>query len=323
MNERRREQRADDLLRWLTTQYFTTPATNEIARELTSTVDRNFYSPPGAKTISAITGPNGLGKSTLVRFWAERQYLRWTTSETHDKAGFPVWNPSAGVTADLCPIAWANLQADARVKELDAQILEFFGLPSEGVARTLTNRVVRAMARHQVRVLVIDDAHLLQTSSQQGRAVLDHLKHLNTQLGEFGASLILIGANLTDGELVRDPQIEARLRLHRIEACNVATDSGREIWQACLLKLERLLNPHLPNLEREDLHRKNAQLLWDRTGGRLGQLSHLISEAAARATLDGSGRITKTHICAVPLSEQAEREYKARIITRKQKSKKS
>lgn len=317
MTHPERQSRALELRHWLATRYFTTPDTNAIMRDLTATVDRNRVSPPGAKTISAITGLNGLGKSTLVRRWAEELYKALVAEAAQDRRGRPVWSPTGGVTADLCPIAWANLQAGARVKELDAQILEFFGLPSEGVARTLTNRVVRALERHQVRVLIVDDAHLLRTSSQQGRDVLDHLKHLNTQLGEFGGSIVLVGADLEGGAMVRDPQIEARLRLHTVRPCDAHSEYGRKTWQGCILKIESMLMPHLPALQAGDLYRAHVQLLWDRTGGRLGQLGSLLSEAAELATVDGSGWISGAHIAAVRISDQAEREYKELLASRR------
>lgn len=302
-----REQYAAQVRKWYRAQFFTTPDREAIARHLSETVRANDDSLPGAKTFMSVTGPNGAGKSTFVKRWAMERYresaLEYPASELD---GRPVWHPDPQTECDVVPVCWVNLPSAARVKDLNAVILEFLGLPGEGLARLQTGRVLGACERHLVRLLIIDDAHLLNTGQRIGREVLDHVKVLNTELGELGASIVLVGANLEGGELLTDPQIAARLKAHFLGPIDVHRDAGRLPWQIMLASQERALAPFLPGLSTGVLHDDFAGLLWKRTQGYLGDVRDLLAETAGRAIEDGTGAITQALIEAVPLSARAE-----------------
>lgn len=217
-----------------------------------------------------------------------------------------MWAPEPGIEADLCPVVWVNLHSSARIKEFDAQFLEFFGLPGEGVARNLSNRMIRAAARHGVKVLVVDDAHLLKTNWKGGRDVLDHVKHVNTELGEQGASIVLVGANLAGGEIVTDPQIAGRLRLVSLPTYELGTSAERTRWQRLLADVEDKILPHLPEGKPGMLEADLAGMVWKRTQGYIGDLARLVAEATINANSDGTHSINARHIAAVPLSVRAE-----------------
>ncbi|MFL0579534.1 TniB family NTP-binding protein [Dietzia sp. 179-F 9C3 NHS] len=298
---------------WYRWNFLMTSDRESISAQLSEVVTANFDSPPGAKTFASITGPNGTGKSSLVRKWAKDRYLQWTADyATSGPDETPVWFPDAQTECDVVPVCWVNLPSAARVKDLNAVVLEFLELPGEGVARLQTGRMLRACERHRVRLLIIDDAHLLKSGQRIGREVLDHVKVLNTELGELGASIVLVGADLEGGELLTDPQIAARLKTHALGPMAAGTDAERLQWQMLLAEQELLLAPHLPQSEPGDLHDQLAGLLWARTQGYLGDLRDLLAEGAGSAIADGSGAITRAHIESVRLSARAE-EGQARL----------
>lgn len=306
MSRTRRIAYADEVRSWLRGRTILTPTLKSVADSLTDAEAANRESPPGAKTILAVSGPNGLGKSTLVRRWAASRYREWTQSVLERSAdGLPVWRPDELTECDIVPVCWVNLHAAARIKDLNSQVLSFLGLPSDGVARVQTGRVLNACDRHRIRLLVIDDAHLLKSSQKIGREVLDHVKHLNTELGEMGATMVLIGANLKGGGLLEDPQIAARLDVHHLEPYAVDTTEDRRRWQTLLAHEERTLAPHLPELTAGTLHSDLAGHLWKRSQGYLGDLALLLTEGTRAALVNGSGQITTDHFDAVRLRARA------------------
>lgn len=306
MPRTRRIAYADQVRSWLRGRTILTPTLVSVADSLTGAETANRESPPGAKTILAVSGPNGLGKSTLVRRWAASRYREWTHPVVDRSAdGLPVWRPDELTECDIVPVCWVNLHAAARIKDVNSQILSFFGLPSDGVARVQTGRVLNACDRHRIRLLVIDDVHLLKSSQKVGREVLDHVKHLNTELGEIGATMVLIGANLKGGGLLEDPQIAARLDVHHLEPYAVDTMEERRRWQTLLAHEEEALAPHLPELTAGVLHSDLAGHLWKRSQGYLGDLSLLLTEATRAALVDGSGQLTTDHLDEVRLRARA------------------
>lgn len=312
-----RERYSAQVRKWYRAQFFTTPDREAIARQLSETVRANDDSLPGAKTFMSVTGPNGAGKSTFVKRWAMGRYRELALEfPTSGPEGSPVWHSDPKTEHDVFPVCWVNLPSAAKVKDLNSVILEFLGLPGEGVARLQTGRVLGAFERHLVRLLVIDDAHLLNTGHRIGREVLDHVKVLNTELGELGASIVLVGANLEGGELLTDPQIAARLKTHFLGPLEIDTSEERLQWQTMLVAQECALAPYLPGLSTGVLHDEFAGLLWKRTQGYLGDVRELLTECAGRAIEDGSGTITGARIRAVPLSSRAEAREAALAGTR-------
>jgi hypothetical protein len=101
--------------------------------------------------------------------------------------------------ADWVPVVYVTLMASSSIKEINALILLYLGYPPEGLARTTTTRVLHALRMHGVQVVILDDAHMLRSTSAQGRAVLDYIKFLNTELGEINnGTVILVGAHLRE-----------------------------------------------------------------------------------------------------------------------------
>lgn len=296
----------NQLKRWLHQYYFATAQFDYVAEGLNAIVDRNAQTPPGAKEIPVISGPNTIGKSAFIMDWARQRYLEWTASADVGATGRPVWYPTPDVECDFCPVVFINLQGDSRKKSLDSQILEFFGLPRASNAHDTTRSAMKAVVRHRTRVVVIDDVNLLKTEWRGAREVLDHIKFLNTALGETDASLVLVGANLIGGELLNDPQIKGRSRTFAVTEYKIGgPDQDRE-WQRVIRDIEKRLLPHLPGGKPGLLYRDLVGELWFRTQGYFQDLKKLICEATFAATSDGTHRILRDHLDAVTLSDRAE-----------------
>lgn len=316
MNDEEREEHLDRLTAWLQDLFLPTVEVDRIFTDISKVIRINKLTPPGAKTLPALSGPNYAGKSTMMMRWAREKYRAWIDGAEVDAWGRPILHPEPGLEVDLCPLAWIDLDAASQIKDVDAAILGVFNLPTNGVKRDLSVAAMDAVRRHRTQVVVVDDVHLLKTNWKSGRDVLDHIKHLNTRLGQIGVSLILIGADLEGTPLADDPQIACRLRLNRFEPYRVESaddERNRVRWQVIVRDFDRLLSPHLPKSKPNELHTKLAAELQKRTQGYLGNLKELLCEAAISATADGTHRILPRHLKDVDLSRRAEEERRRKV----------
>jgi hypothetical protein len=306
ITDQQREDHIEDLSTWLANIFIPTDEVDAILKKIGEIEGTNSKTAPGAKKLPALTGPNYVGKSTMLMRWARDKYNAWTAGAELDTYGRPVIHPGPGIEADLCPVVWIDLRAAARIKDVDGEILNFFNLPSDADVRVVSTAAMRAAQRHKTRIVIIDDVHLLKTNWKGGRDVLDHVKHLNTRLGQIGVTLVLIGANLDDGDLANDPQIAARLRLQHFIPYEAGSVPEKRVWQVILRQLENLVLPHLPRGRPEMLFTKLAGELHHRTQGYLGDLTELVTEATIAAINDGTYKILLKHLNSVELSKRAE-----------------
>lgn len=297
----------DSVKGWLLRHIVSIPHLKQTLTRLSETVADNALLPPGAKNLLCIDGPNTVGKSTLARGWAQGKYRDWVASAPVGRDGFPELRPGGRIrSAAFTPVIWINLLADADVAQLDRQILDFVGINSSGPARGLPSLVVQAIADHGIKMLVVDDAHLLKTRRIKGRAVLDHLKHLNTELGEYGSSLVLVGANMAGTQITEDPQIKGRLRTFPLRPLRADDVAGMAQWQKQLLTFEAEYLPYVPRTEVGTLAQKYAALIWRRTQGHVGDVAELIRQATIAAVQSGTFRVTQAQLLSVPLSQRAQ-----------------
>jgi hypothetical protein len=301
-----RRSQITQLKRWLHQYYFDTAQFDYVTERLNRILDRNADTPSGAKEIPVITGPNTIGKSAFVKDWARQRYLEWTEHADVGAGGYPVWYPTPDVECDFCPVVFINLQDDAQAKALDSQVLGFFGLPSDATAHDTTRSTIKAVVRHRAQMVVIDDVNLLKTEWRGARRVLDHIKLLNTELGERNTSLVLVGANLIGGGLLSDPQIEGRSQTILVAQYEIDEPDEQRAWQRVIRDIEKRLLPHLPAGSSGMLYRDLAGELWFRTQGYFQDLKQLICEATLAATNDGTHIILQDHLDAVTLSDRAE-----------------
>jgi hypothetical protein len=137
--------------------------------------------------------------------------------------------------ADWVPVVYVTLMASSSIKEINALILLYLGYPPEGLARTTTTRVLHALADARRAGRDPGRRPHAPVHQRQGRAVLDYIKFLNTELGEINnGTVILVGANLESTAILDDPQIRARLTTMTVDAFQISTIENKAAWQDLL-----------------------------------------------------------------------------------------
>ena len=290
--------------RWLGSLRVETAENQEAKQKLTDLVQANDCLPPGAKGVIAVTAPFAVGKSTLVREWAQGKYLE-ILGDRAVSPELPSWEVSPGAVADEIPVVWVDLMAAAKVRAFNIQVLQYLGYPIGGAIHDLTTRLARAIETHRVRLLVVDDSNLLNLRHRDARDVLDHLKYINTILGQRGATMALVGANLQDSLISKDPQLAGRLQDVCLRPLPVDTEQDTLAWQRVLRAMERSVLPYLPLAHEGLLQADHAPRLWRLTQGYLGDLVRLVAEAAHHAALDDTWTIRVKDLEHVQLSRRA------------------
>ena len=311
-----REAHTDCLDKWLRQTYLDTAEWRAVSSTITKLVTNNSRERLGTKDIIVLTGPNVIGKSTLMMNWGREQYNLWTHGAAVDRRGRPVIRLNEYCEADLSPIVWIDLRDLSRNSTIDRKLLNFHGVPPAGNNDALSIAVDNAFKRHRTLATIVDDTHLAWLDSKLGRQVLDHIKYLNTQLGQIGATLILVGANLQDTELVHDPQIRGRLKLLTLYPYYVDDAAHQAVWQRVVKQIEDRVLPVLPAGKTGMLFMQLAGELWYRSNGFPGHLVELVVEATLIATRDGTHRITRKHLDAIQLSEGAEDKLATHVAKR-------
>lgn len=279
-------------------------ATREAERVMSEVVVDNTCSAPGAKTLLAVTGPNTVGKTTFVRHWALDHYRKHVGEVALAVPELPTWRPEGDMVATFIPVVWLTLESATAKSSFDVELLGALG---HHVSKAPSvQRTVETAVRHGVRLVIVDDVHFLRTQHVWGRQALDHLKKLNTELGEHDISMILVGANLDGGPIFADPQIAGRLHAIRLGAFDIETKTDQKAWAALLRDFETQLQELLPGTEKGVLYRRSPGLVLRRTQGYLRDVHELVRGAAKLALDDGEWTITPEHLEQVELSERAQ-----------------
>ena len=275
-----------------------------VQAHLDEIVATNRLRPPGAMPMVAVTAPFSAGKSTLLKQWGFAVHRGVLGDEVHSDR--PTWSPRPGVVADWVPVVYVTLMASSSIKEINALVLLYLGYPPEGLARTTTTRVLHALRMHGVQVVILDDAHMLRSTNAQGRAVLDYIKFLNTELGEVNkGTVILVGAHLESTAILDDPQIRARLTTMTIDAFQISTVEKKAAWQDLLATAANRPLQHLPDAAPDLFVTKLAQHVWRRTQGFVGEVAKLVTGSVLDAVHDRRSVITHDDLDAVKLSERS------------------
>ena len=275
-----------------------------VKAHLDDIVKTNRLRPPGAMPMVAVTAPYSAGKSTLLKHWGFGVYRCVLGAQVNEQR--PTWSPKPAMIADWVPVVYVTLMASSSIKEINALILLYLGYPPEGLARTTTTRVLHALRMHGVQVVILDDAHMLRSTNAQGRAVLDYIKFLNTELGEINnGTVILVGAHLESTTILDDPQIRARLTTMTVDAFHISTIENKAAWQDLLASASDRPLEHLPDAAPDLFVTTLAQHIWRRTQGFVGEVAKLVTGSVLDAVHDRRSVITRDDLDAVKLSERS------------------
>ena len=176
-----------------------------------------------------------------------------------------------------------------------AEFARFLGLPLTRRANItdIIEAVCGVCTDTKTSVICVDEIHNLNIATRAGAEASDTLKYFSERIP---ATFVFAGINVERAGLLsgaRGEQIAGRFSMVRTGpfACD-------EQWATLIAALEGSLRLHrhrpgtLPQL---------ARYLHQRTGGMIGSLLWLIRSAAIQAVIDGTEKITRKAMDAIPV----------------------
>ncbi|MET7361969.1 TniB family NTP-binding protein [Streptomyces sp. NPDC005562] len=211
---------------------------------------------------------------------------------------------------DRIPVLYVTVPPAATARMVAAEFARFLGLPVRPRSNMtdIIEAVVSVCTDTRTGLVVVDEIHNISQRTQAGAEVSDTLKYFSERIP---ATFVYAGIGLETSELLvgtRGAQIAGRFTL-------VPTGPfpyGDE-WKGLIATMEEtlILHDHPPrSLVKLDRY------LHNRTDGMIGALSHAIRGAAIDAILNGTERVTKEGLDAIPLDHAAESVRPARKPTR-------
>lgn len=244
----------------------------------------------GQGHILMVTGPTGVGKTTLAHTLSARMLKRYESEMTQDPGLIPVLRIEARATSEA-EFNWKLFYSDI-LEQLEGPMgtpagVEYGVDPktnrvyrplgrSKNTAAGLRKKVEEALRARSVRVLMIDEGgHLTNVSETRMKRQTDALKSLSNcagcQIILFG-SYDILGVSRLSGQLAR--------RIKEIHFSRYHTDSPDDCiaFEGFLQRLEQGAKGYFDGLLLE-----NARLLQMNTLGCIGTLMDLIRSFVSRA----------------------------------------
>jgi hypothetical protein len=269
-----------------------------LTRQTRIIMARNTAKIATARRGLAMSGSSGLGKSTAALLIGKRheKAMRKKTGRHDDNSYAPVVYAVVppGTTPKMMMLAFAN----------------FLGLvtPNKTTAQDLTEQIVGVMRHLGTSLVICDEIHNLRTNHQAGSEAASALKVFSERLDAtfLYAGIDLLQTDLFCGEMGR--QIKGRMIVHEMRPYNNGTRTQRDAWEELVLGIEALLPL---GCHAEGSLASLAGYLYDRTGGCIGSLRALLTDAAIAAILDGAEKIDHKLLDTVPTDHAAE-EFRTR-----------
>lgn len=276
-----------------------TTDTQALTRQTRIILARNAATTATARRGLAVSGAAGMGKSTAALLIAKR----------HEKAE----RTRLGRTEDVsfAPVVYAVVPPATTPRMLMQAFANWLGLPvfQRATTQMVTERVLGVLRTLGTSLVVLDEVHNLTTNRQAGAEAASTLKQFADRLDAtfLYAGIDLPTTDLFAGDMGR--QIKARMIMHQMRAYGNGTKADREAWTELVLGVEDLLT--LAAHEAESLA-EEAAYLWDRTGGSIGGLRALLSDAAIGAIIDGTEKIDRRRLEATATDYAAEEHHHTR-----------
>lgn len=285
-----------------------TTDTEALARQSRITLARNAASTATARRGLAVSGAAGLGKSTALLLIGKRHEK--TERRRLDRFG----------DTAFAPVVYAVVPPAATPKMLMQAFANWLGLPvpPRATAQTLTEQIVSVLRTLGTSLVIIDEVHNLRTNRQAGAEAASSLKQFADRLDAtfLYAGIDLPATDLFAGDMGR--QIKARMIVHRMRPYGIGSIADREAWTGLVLGIEDLLP--LADHEPESLA-EEATYLWDRTGGSIGALRALLTDAAIGAIIDRTEKIDRGRLDATATDYAAEEHHSAQTLRSTQQRK--
>lgn len=154
----------------------------------------------------------------------------------------------------------------------------------------------------------MDEIHNLRTNHQAGSDAASALKVFSERLDAtfLYAGIDLLQSDLLSGHMGR--QIKGRITIHEMRPYSNGTRVQRDAWEELILGIETLLPL---GRHPEGSLASLTSYLYDRTGGSIGSLRALLSDAAIAAILDGAEQADRKLLDTIPTDHAAE-EFRSR-----------
>lgn len=218
------------------------------------------------------------------------------------------------------PVAFVEVPAGSTGKLLMKTFADFLGLPvaTRDTMVDIRARVVDAFNRAGTQLIVVDELHNLSASNRATVESIDVLKGLHN---DIAASFVYAGIDLAGSTLfegVRGRQLAGRFSLINVETFETNSPESRKEWLGVIKGFEDALPLH--SHKAQSLMAMHSYL-FDRTGGSIGSLAKLLTNAARQSIIDGSEAITKELLDEQVLDSAAEKYYLSTLATPKSRRK--
>ncbi|EUA46211.1 ATP-binding protein [Mycobacteroides abscessus] len=270
--------------------------TEALSRQIRIIMRRNTGGTATARRGLAMSGLPGLGKSTAALLIGKRyeRFMRKRAGRQDD--------------IEYAPVAYIVVPPGTTPKMMMLAFANFLGLitPKSATAQDLAERIVGIMKCLGTSLVIVDEVHNLHTNHQAGNEAASALKVFSERLDAtfLYAGIDLLQTDLFSGHMGR--QIKGRMIVHEMRPYRNGTEGQRAAWEELVLGIEALLplGQH-PEGSLGPL----ATYLYDRTGGSIGSLRALLSDAAIAAIDEGTERIDRTLLDTIA-TDRASEEYR-------------
>jgi AAA domain len=239
----------------------------------------------GARRSMIVSGPWASGKTTTIK-------LLGKVHEQHVRRRYP--------GQDRIPVVYITTPPKGSPRKLASEFANFLGLPTRQRHNTtdIADAVCHVLTQARTELVIVDEIHNLNLASAAGEDMSDHLKYFSEHMP---ATFVYAGINVERSGLftgVRGKQISGRSVLVRTDPF-----AFNDEWKALVASLEAALRLYK---HRDGTLVRNAKYLYQRTGGSISSLSHLIRVTAITAILGGEDAITHEALDAAIIDHASE-----------------
>jgi hypothetical protein len=228
-----------------------------------------------------VSGPARTGKTTAITQLGK-------TIEVIHRRRYP------GCGEDI-PVIYITVPPAATPRMIAAEFARFLGIPVTRQANItdIIEAVCGVCTDMKVIAICVDEIHNLNIATRTGAEASDTLKYFSERIP---ATFVLSGINVERAGLLSGPRGEQIAGRYSMVRTGPFPPDGQ--WATLVAAIEGSLRLHrhrsgtLPDL---------AGYLHQRTGGMIGSLLWLIRSAAIQSVIDGTEKITRTSMDAIPV----------------------
>lgn len=257
-----------------------TPAVRDVVTAGRRLAHMNRAAPYGRSGL-IVSGPARTGKTTAITQLGK-------TVEVFHRRRYPL-------RGEDIPVLYITVPPAATPRMIAAEFARFLGIPVTKRANItdIIEAVCGICTDTRTTVVCVDEIHNLNIATRAGAEASDTLKYFSERIP---ATFVLAGINVERAGLLSGPRGEQIAgRYSMVRTGPFPRDSQ---WATLVSAVEGSLSLHrhqpgtLPDL---------AGYLHQRTGGMIGSLLWLIRSAAIQAVIDGTEKITRKSMDAIPV----------------------